>query len=146
MNWWMDTLGSVYGGGVFCALIMIGLNVRCFLPHVHTNVDKRQFFIIVGTNLAGSRLAWSMARDKAFPYSEYFAVVNKRFGIPLRAMLAILVVDLVIGLIVLGSDLAFESIISGGGVTLQIGYVTPVIVVSLHITSLKQSTNPWACD
>jgi choline transport protein len=31
---------------------------------------------------------------------------------------------------VLGSDLAFESIISGGGVTLQIGYVTPVIVVS----------------
>jgi choline transport protein len=39
------------------------------------------------------------------------------------------------GLIVLGSDLAFESIISGGGVTLQIGYVTPVIVVrpySLH--------------
>ncbi len=33
------------------------------------------------------------------------------------------------GLIVLGSDLAFESIISGGGVTLQIGYVTPVIVV-----------------
>jgi choline transport protein len=72
-----------------------------------------------------------MARDKAFPYSEYFAVVNKRFGIPLRAMLAIVVVDLIIGLIVLGSDLAFESIISGGGVTLQIGYVTPVIVVSV---------------
>jgi len=70
-----------------------------------------------------------MARDRAFPYSEYLAVVNKRFGIPLRAMLAIVVIDLIIGLIVLGSDLAFESIISGGGVTLQIGYVTPVIVV-----------------
>jgi len=113
MNWWMDILGSVYGGGVFCALIMIGLN----------------FFIIVGTNLAGSRLAWSMARDRAFPYSAYFAKVNERFGIPLRAMVAIVVIDLIIGLIVLGSDLAFESIISGGGVTLQIGYVTPVIVV-----------------
>lgn len=33
------------------------------------------------------------------------------------------------GLIVLGSDLAFESIISGGGVTLQIAYMTPIIVV-----------------
>lgn len=109
----MDTLKSVYGGGVFCALVMIGLN----------------FFIIVGTNLAGSRLAWSMARDRAFPFSEYLAVVNKRFGIPLRAMLAIVVIDLVIGLIVLGSDLAFESIISGGGVTLQVGYVTPVIIL-----------------
>ncbi len=112
MNWFMDILQSIYGGGVFCALIMIGLN----------------FFIIVGTNLAGSRLAWSMARDKAFPFSDYLAVVNKRFGIPLRAMLAIVVIDLIIGLIVLGSDLAFESIISGGGVTLQVGYVTPVIV------------------
>jgi len=31
MNWWMDILGSVYGGGVFCALIMIGLNVSLHL-------------------------------------------------------------------------------------------------------------------
>jgi choline transport protein len=113
MNWWMDILHSVYGGRVFCVIIMIGLN----------------FFIILGTNLAGSRLAWSIAHDRAFPCSEYLAVVSKRFGIPLRAMLAIIVVDLVIGLIVLGSDLAFQSIISGGGVTLQIGYVTPVIVL-----------------
>ena len=71
-----------------------------------------------------------MARDNAFPYSKYFAHVSKRFGIPLRAMLAIVVVDLIVGLIVLGSDLAFQSIISGGGITLQIGYVTPIIVVS----------------
>ncbi|EXJ58425.1 hypothetical protein A1O7_05850 [Cladophialophora yegresii CBS 114405] len=120
MNWWMDVCNSVYGGGIFCALIMIGLN----------------FFIIVGTNNAGSRLAWSMARDKAFPYSDYFAHVSTRFHIPLRAMIAILVVDLVIGLIVLGSDLAFESIISGGGVTLQIGYVTPIIVVLIRGRSI----------
>jgi choline transport protein len=39
------------------------------------------------------------------------------------------IADIRKGLIVLGSDLAFESIISGGGVTLQIGYVTPIIVV-----------------
>jgi choline transport protein len=70
-----------------------------------------------------------MARDKAFPFSEYFATVNKRFGIPLRAMIAILVIDLIIGLIIFGSDFAFQAIISGGGVTLQIGYVTPIIVV-----------------
>jgi choline transport protein len=113
MNWFIDILDSTYGGGVFCAIVMIGLN----------------FFIIVGTNLAGSRLIWSMARDRGFPFSNYFSVVNKRFGIPLRAMGAIIGIMLVIGLIVLGNDLAFESIISGGGVTLQIGYVTPVLVV-----------------
>lgn len=113
MNWFIDILHSTYGGGVFCAVVMIGLN----------------FFVIVGTNLAGSRLAWSMARDRAFPWSEYFSHVDTRFGIPLRTMIALVVVELVIGLIALGNDLAFQSIISGGGVTLQIGYVTPVLVV-----------------
>lgn len=116
MNWFIDVLDSTYGGGVFCAIVMIGLN----------------FFIIVGTNLAGSRLVWSMARDRGFPFSNYFSVVNKRFGIPLRAMCAIIGIMLLVGLIVLGNELAFQSIISGGGVSLQIGYVTPVIVVLIR--------------
>lgn len=81
MNWFVEVTGSVVGGGVFCALLMMALN----------------FFIIVGTNSAGSRLVWSMARDKGLPYSEYFAKVDERWRIPLRAMIAILVVDLVIG-------------------------------------------------
>ena len=99
MNWFMDILQSVYGGGVFCAVVMIGLNVsdNTYLV-ISSFLTTNQFFIIVGTNLAGSRLAWSMARDRAFPFSHYFATVNKRFGIPLRAMLAIVVIDLIIGI------------------------------------------------
>lgn len=114
MNWFMDVCGSTIGGGVFCALVMMGLN----------------FFIIVGTNNAGSRLAWSMARDRGLPFSTYFAKVDEKFGIPLRCMVAILVIDWALGLIILGNDLAMESIISGGGVVLQFAYVVPVIVVS----------------
>jgi choline transport protein len=116
MNWFIDILNSTYGGGVFCAIVMMGLN----------------FFIIVGTNLAGSRMIWSMARDRGFPFSDYFSAVSKRFGIPLRAMCAVIGIMLVVGLIVLGNELAFQSIISGGGVSLQLGYVTPVIVVLIR--------------
>lgn len=47
--------------------------------------------------------------------------------------MANLVFALIAGLIVLGSDLAFQSIISGSGVTLQIGYVTPIIVVRIFV-------------
>lgn len=36
------------------------------------------------------------------------------------------------GLTVLGSDLAFQSIVSGGGILLQIGYVVPVLVVLIR--------------
>lgn len=64
-------------------------------------------------NTAGSRLAWSMARDRAFPFSDYFAQVNKRFTMPLRAMVGVLVLNLLVGLLVLGSDLAFYAIIFG---------------------------------
>lgn len=31
LSWFMDVTGSVYGGGVFCAIIMMGLNVSGFL-------------------------------------------------------------------------------------------------------------------
>ncbi|KAJ5222974.1 uncharacterized protein N7469_009214 [Penicillium citrinum] len=113
MSWWIGVTGSQYGGGLFCALVMIGIN----------------FFVIVGTNSAGSRIVWSMARDKAFPYSEYLAQVNSRLGIPLRAIGFVVVVDLILGLIVLGSDLAFQSIISGGGLMLQVSYLVPVLIV-----------------
>ena len=78
----MSVTGSLYGGGLFCALVMIGIN----------------FFVIVGTNSAGSRIVWSMARDKAFPRSEYLAYVSPRLGIPLRAIGFVVVVDLLLGM------------------------------------------------
>jgi amino acid transporter len=59
---------------------------------------------IARTKLAGSQFVWSMTKDKAFPFSEWLAVLNKRFGIPLRT---IQVIDQTIGLIVLGNGLAF---------------------------------------
>lgn len=82
MSWWIGVTGSLYGGGLFCALVMIGIN----------------FFVIVGTNSAGSRIVWSMARDKAFPYSEYLSHVSPRLGIPLRAIGFVVVVDLILGM------------------------------------------------
>ncbi|OAL26900.1 hypothetical protein AYO22_03844 [Fonsecaea multimorphosa] len=114
--WFIDVLNSTYGGGIWVAVMMMGLN----------------YLIIVNMNTAGSRLAWSMARDRAFPYSDYFAQVNKRFQMPLRAMMAFIVLNLLTGLLVLGSSLAFYAIISGGGVALQISYCVPILCVVLR--------------
>ena len=83
-------------------------------------------------NTAGSRLAWSMARDRAFPWSEYFAKVSDRFQMPLRAMVGFIVLNLLTGLLVLGSSLAFYAIISGGGVALQVSYCVPILCVVLR--------------
>jgi choline transport protein len=91
-----------------------------------------QYFVIVGTNTAASRLAWSMARDFAFPFPEWFANVSPRFGIPVRALTGVLVIDLILGLIVLGSNYAFQAIVSCGGVCIQVGYVIPIIVLLIR--------------
>lgn len=39
LSWFMDATGSVYGGGVFCCIIMMGLNVRL---QTYPNPQSRQ--------------------------------------------------------------------------------------------------------
>jgi choline transport protein len=70
-----------------------------------------------------------MAKDRAFPWSSYFAQIDKRFQIPLRAMMGVIFLNFLVGLLVLGSDLAFYAIISAGGVTLQVSYCIPILCV-----------------
>ena len=128
----MDVLNSTYGGGIWCAVMMMGLNVSDDTRPNVVRLTESKYLIIVNMNTAGSRIAWSMARDRAFPFSDYFAKVNKRFTMPLRAMMGFIVLNLLIGLLVLGSDLAFYAIISGGGVTLQVSYCIPILCVVLR--------------
>lgn len=70
LDWFIDVCGSVMGGGVFCAILMMGLNI----------------WVMVGFNNAASRLAWSMARDGGLPFSSYFAHVSTKLGLPVRAI------------------------------------------------------------
>ncbi|GIZ49185.1 hypothetical protein CKM354_001222000 [Cercospora kikuchii] len=112
-TWFVNTTGSVIGGGTFCSIVNMGLN----------------YLIIVHANTAGSRLAWRMAKDSGFPFPRYFSHVSKKFGTPLRAMFAVLFLNVVAGCLILFSDLAFWALISGGSLTLQIAYAVPVICV-----------------
>lgn len=116
MNWFMDILGSTWGGGMFCAVATMGIN----------------YIVIVGTNNAACRLAWSMARDKAFPLSLWFAKISDRFGVPIHALTGVLVIDLVIGLIVLGSDYGFQAVVSCGGICFQVGFTVPIVVLLIR--------------
>ena len=70
-----------------------------------------------------------MARDKAFPFSSWFANISSRFGVPLRTLTGVLVIDLVLGLIVLGSDYGFQAVVSCGGICFQLGYSIPIIIL-----------------
>lgn len=70
-----------------------------------------------------------MARDKAFPFSSWLAEISPRFDVPLRTLTGVLVIDLLLGFIVLGSDLAFQSIVSCSGICFQLGYSIPILIL-----------------
>lgn len=77
-------------------------------------------------------MVWKMAKQKAFPYSDYFGHISPRWNIPIRALLAFIVVCMLVGLLVLGSHLAFYAILSGGGIAIQISYIIPILCVVLR--------------
>ncbi|KAH7268944.1 amino acid/polyamine transporter I [Fusarium solani] len=108
--WFVDTLHGVGGGVAFLAVIIVLLN----------------FLIIIGINTAVSRLAWGMARDNALPFSRIFVKINPVVQTPLNTILLAVVTEIAIAF---GSDYAFEAIISFGQAAIQIGYLTPVLML-----------------
>ena len=69
-----------------------------------------------------------MARDGAFPYSEWLRKINPTTKSPINVILLILCIDFVLLLIPLGSPLAFAAITSISTVGYQVSYAIPIIL------------------
>ncbi|KAM0312471.1 hypothetical protein ACHAPQ_012228 [Fusarium lateritium] len=52
--------------------------------------------IAVGVNVAGSRLAWSLARDQALPFSNTFYHIHSKLETPLNSALLVVAAELVL--------------------------------------------------
>lgn len=113
VSWFADISGSLYGGGLFISILFCIGNL----------------LICVGVMASCSRLGWRMAEEKAFPFSQWLAKIHPTFGIPWNMMLVMFVAEIIVGLIALGSDLAFYAIVSGSGVFFQMAYIAPICCV-----------------
>ncbi|KAK5166663.1 uncharacterized protein LTR77_008207 [Saxophila tyrrhenica] len=69
------------------------------------------FTLQVNSVMTSSRQLWAFARDKALPYSEWLARVHTD-GIPRNAVVVTMVVAALLSLIVIGSTVAFNIILS----------------------------------
>ncbi|KAF8230415.1 hypothetical protein L208DRAFT_1282163 [Tricholoma matsutake] len=95
------------------------------------------WFIVFGTGMlcaisvccAASRATWSFARDKAIPFHEVFAQVNHNFqGAPINAHLLATAIQLLLGLIYLGSSAAFNAFSGVAIICLQASFAMPVVI------------------
>ena len=76
-----------------------------------------------------TRLTWAFARDNGLPFSDFFAVVDPTYKIPIRALC--LVASCLFGLsfIQIGSTAAFNAILSLGTLGLYISYLIPLVLL-----------------
>jgi amino acid transporter len=89
-------------------------------------------FCSISITVAASRCTWAFARDDAMPGSKLFSRVNKKLNMPLEALVLTTVVQMLLGLIYLGSSSAFLAFVSVGVMALAVSYAIPIIVSLLH--------------
>lgn len=84
-------------------------------------------FCAISCSCAASRATWAFSRDKAIPAHHLFSRVNARLdGVPLNAYLLSTTVQLLIGLIFLGSSAAFNAFVGVAVICLGASYAMPV--------------------
>ncbi|KAB8304225.1 hypothetical protein EYC80_003643 [Monilinia laxa] len=92
-------------------------------------------FIAVAANAAGctstSRTYWAFARDSATPYSKYFAHISPTTQVPVRAIVALTIVEMLLGLIYLGNSTAFNAILSMAVLGMYASYLVPILYMMI---------------
>jgi choline transport protein len=92
--------------------------------------------IAIATTVAiitsASRTFWAFARDKATPFSAYFAHVDRSSQIPVRAVVTVTVVQMFLGLIYLGNTTAFNAIMSMSILAVYASYLVPIIYFMIY--------------
>ncbi|KAK6371625.1 hypothetical protein LTS17_008877 [Exophiala oligosperma] len=75
--------------------------------------------------VTAGRIAWAFARDHGVPFSNYFARIDPYFKFPVRTTVAAFVFVCCYGLLYLASTTAFNSIVTGAVLYLNITYAVP---------------------
>ncbi|KAL2789370.1 amino acid/polyamine transporter I [Aspergillus keveii] len=78
-----------------------------------------------------TRLTWAFARDNGLPFSDFFARVDSTFKIPLRALFLVSSCIFARSFIQIGSNAAFNAILSLSKLGLYISYLIPLILLVL---------------
>ncbi|KAL8831603.1 MAG: hypothetical protein Q9170_005221 [Blastenia crenularia] len=99
-------------------------------------------FCSISITVAASRTTWAFARDDAIPGSKIWSKVSPGLGVPVWALFLVTLVQMLLGLINLGSSSAFTAFVSVGVQALQVAYGIP-IAISLYHNRTQVSQARW---
>lgn len=92
--------------------------------------------IAMAANAAGttstSRTAWAFARDGGLPASRFFSVINPTLKVPVRMVLTVTLLQMLLGLIYLGSTTAFNAVLSMAILGMYASYFSPIVFMFIY--------------
>ena len=122
------TVMGTPGGGLGLMFLVLGVTMFCSMS----------------ITVAASRTTWAFARDDAIPLSRLWSKVSDGLGVPFWALVLVTVVQMLLGLINIGSSSAFTAFVSVGVIALAVSYAMP-IGLSLWYRRVQVSQARWNC-
>lgn len=117
------------GGGLGLIFLVLGVTMFCS----------------ISITVAASRTTWAFARDDAIPLSRIWARVDDAAGVPVWALFLVTLVQMLLGLINLGSSSAFTAFVSVGVIALAVSYAMPIGISLFWNKRLEVSRARWNC-
>jgi choline transport protein len=93
----------------------------------------------MGLLLTASRIFWTLARDKATPFSDFFATVNKKQRNPFNSIVLCAAIASLLGCIYVGSQTAFNAFIGSFVVLSSLSYLAAILP---HLLSKRANVAP----
>ena len=100
---------------------------------------------LFGFLASASRQTWAFARDNGLPFSGFLSRVDQRTALPLRSISFCAIVSAIIGLINIGSTVAFNAIVSLSIAGIFVSYL--IVIVLMVLKRVKRETpelGPWS--
>ena len=116
------------GGGLGLMFLVLGVTMFCS----------------ISITVAASRTTWAFARDDAIPFARLWSKVSPGLGVPIWALVLVTGVQMLLGLINIGSSSAFLAFVSVGVIALAVSYAIP-IGLSLWYRRREVSQARWNC-
>lgn len=86
-------------------------------------------FCAISISCAASRAAWAFARDKAIPFHGHFSKISPHISdVPVNALFLSTTIQVLLGLIYLGSSTAFNAFVGVAVMCLGASYAMPVAI------------------
>lgn len=83
------------------------------------------YMALIGQWITAGRMTWAFARDRGIPFSEYFSRVSVTRDFPARGTALSVCFCCLYGLLYLASTTAFNSIVTGAVLYLNVTYAVP---------------------